>query len=58
MIDAFRVESLEKKLYGAGAAMIVFGYRLGMLSAGAGALYLASFYDWSIEFIDQMKSNF
>ena len=47
VIDAFRVESLEKKLYGAGAAMIVFGYRIGMLSAGAGALYLASFYDWS-----------
>ena len=51
VIDAFRVESLEKKLYGAGAAMIVFGYRLGMLSAGAGALYLASFYDWSIVYI-------
>ena len=47
VIDAFRVESLEKKFYGAGAAMIVFGYRIGMLSAGAGALYLASFYDWS-----------
>ena len=51
VIDAFRVESLEKKFYGAGAAMIVFGYRLGMLSAGAGALYLASFYDWSIVYI-------
>ena len=51
VIDAFRVESLEKRFYGAGAAMIVFGYRLGMLSAGAGALYLASFYDWSIVYI-------
>ena len=29
VIDAFRVESLEKKFYGAGAAMIVFGYRIG-----------------------------
>jgi len=51
VIDAFRVESLEKKFYGAGAAMIVFGYRIGMLSAGAGALYLASFYEWSIVYI-------
>ena len=51
VIDAFRVESLEKKLYGAGAAMIVFGYRIGMLSAGAGALYFASFYDWSVVYI-------
>ncbi len=51
VIDAFRVESLEKKFYGAGAAMIVFGYRIGMLSAGAGALYLASFYQWSVVYI-------
>ena len=51
VIDAFRVESLEKKLYGAGGAMLVFGYRVGMLSAGAGALYLASYYDWTIVYI-------
>ena len=51
VIDAFRVESLEKKLYGAGAAMYVNGYRIGMLSAGAGALYLASFYEWHVVYI-------
>jgi PAT family beta-lactamase induction signal transducer AmpG len=46
VIDAYRVEILEERQYGAGAAMIVMGYRLGMLVSGAGALYLATFIDW------------
>lgn len=41
-IDAFRVEILDEKSYGVGAAAVVSGYRLGMLVAGAGALYLVS----------------
>jgi PAT family beta-lactamase induction signal transducer AmpG len=47
VIDAYRVEILQKPQYGAGAGMIVAGYRVGMLMAGAGALYFASYYDWS-----------
>ena len=47
VIDAYRVEILEEGQYGAGAATIVFGYRMGMLTSGAGSLYLASFMDWS-----------
>jgi PAT family beta-lactamase induction signal transducer AmpG len=46
VIDAYRVEILEEHQYGAGAAMIVFGYRLGMLASGAGALYLAALFGW------------
>lgn len=46
VIDAYRVEILEERLYGAGAATLVFGYRVGLLVAGAGALYLASYFDW------------
>ncbi|MBC8318998.1 MAG: AmpG family muropeptide MFS transporter [Desulfobulbaceae bacterium] len=46
VIDAYRVEILEENQYGAGAAMIVLGYRIGMLVSGAGALYLASFFGW------------
>lgn len=46
VIDAYRVEVLEEKQYGAGAAMIVAGYRIGMLASGAGALYLAEAVDW------------
>ncbi|MBF0454453.1 MAG: AmpG family muropeptide MFS transporter [Magnetococcales bacterium] len=46
VIDAYRVEILEEHQYGAGAAMVVLGYRLGMLVSGAGALYLATFLGW------------
>jgi len=48
VIDAYRVEILTEEEQGAGAAMIVFGYRIGMLASGAGALYLASVFPWSI----------
>lgn len=46
VIDAYRVEILEERQYGAGAAMIVLGYRMGMLVSGATALYLATFWGW------------
>ena len=42
VIDAFRVEILEDDEQGAGAAAVVFGYRIGMLVASAGALYIAA----------------
>ncbi len=50
VIDAFRVEILDKPQYGAGAAMIVFGYRIGMFAGGAGALFLAEFYGWFVAY--------
>ena len=43
VIDAYRIELLAKKDQGMGATMLVYGYRLGMWFAGAGALIL-SFY--------------
>jgi MFS transporter, PAT family, beta-lactamase induction signal transducer AmpG len=46
VIDAYRVEILEEPQFGAGAATIVLGYRIGMLVSGAGALYLATFWGW------------
>ena len=48
VIDAYRIEILDENQYGAGAAMIVLGYRLGMLVSGAMALYLASFFGWMV----------
>lgn len=48
VIDAYRVEILSQEEQGAGAAMIVFGYRIGMLASGAGALYLASTMPWGM----------
>lgn len=48
VIDAYRVEILEEHQFAAGAAAIVFGYRIGMLVSGAGALYLASAVAWPV----------
>ena len=47
IIDAYRIEILEERQQGAGAAMIVNGYRFGMLAAGAGAISLADILSWS-----------
>jgi PAT family beta-lactamase induction signal transducer AmpG len=48
VVDAFRVEALEQRQYAAGAAAIVFGYRIGMLASGAGALVLAEQVSWAV----------
>ena len=49
-IDAFRIESAAETYQGAMSATYVFGYRVALLVAGAGALYLAEFYTWPIAY--------
>ena len=51
IIDAFRIEILNDSSQGAGAAMTQFGYRIGGIMAGAGALYLREIYSWSEIFL-------
>jgi PAT family beta-lactamase induction signal transducer AmpG len=51
VIDAFRIESLEPDEQAAGAASYVWGYRVGMLASGAGALYIADSNSWSFTYI-------
>ncbi|MDP6787304.1 MAG: AmpG family muropeptide MFS transporter [Rhodospirillales bacterium] len=46
VIDAYRIEILSEEQQGAGAAMVVNGYRVGMLMAGAGAISLADVLSW------------
>jgi len=46
-IDAWRIESLAVDLQGAMAATYQMGYRIGMIMAGAGALYFAEYLSWS-----------
>jgi PAT family beta-lactamase induction signal transducer AmpG len=46
VIDAWRVESLTSDQQAPGAAMIQSGYRIGMLAAGAGALFIAAYAGW------------
>jgi PAT family beta-lactamase induction signal transducer AmpG len=48
VIDAFRVELLAGEEQAAGAALAVFGYRLGLLASGAGALFLAEVAPWPV----------
>lgn len=47
VIDAYRVELLEEEKIGPGASGVVFGYRMGLLVSGAGALYLADQVSWN-----------
>jgi PAT family beta-lactamase induction signal transducer AmpG len=49
-IDAWRIEAVEERRQGAMAAAYNFGYRAAVLVGGAGALYLAEFYDWGIAY--------
>jgi PAT family beta-lactamase induction signal transducer AmpG len=46
-VDAYRIEALEARLQGAMSAAYIFGYRLAMLVAGAGAFLIADNYGWS-----------
>ena len=51
VIDAFRIESLDDRQQGAGAAMIIGGYRIAMLVSGAGGLILAEYYGWPASYL-------
>ena len=50
-IDAFRIESAPSELQGVMAAAYQYGYRIAILVAGAGALYLAAAYAWSTAYL-------
>ncbi len=43
VIDAYRIESADESLQAMLAAMYIAGYRVGMLVAGAGSLFLAGY---------------
>lgn len=49
-IDAYRIEAASKESQGAMTAAYVFGYRLALLVAGAGALYAAAIFSWSFAY--------
>lgn len=48
-IDAFRIESAESELQAILASTYIAGYRIGMIVAGAGSLYLADYFGSSKE---------
>jgi len=50
-IDAWRIEAVDRELQGAMAATYVLGYRLALLTAGAGAFYIAEASSWSVAYL-------
>jgi MFS transporter, PAT family, beta-lactamase induction signal transducer AmpG len=45
-IDAYRIEAMADTYQGAMSASYIFGYRVALLVAGAGAFYLAEYLGW------------
>jgi PAT family beta-lactamase induction signal transducer AmpG len=45
-IDAYRIEAVVKERQAAMAATYILGYRLALLVAGAGSLYIATYASW------------
>jgi PAT family beta-lactamase induction signal transducer AmpG len=50
VIDAYRIELLKPDEQAAGAAATQWGYRLGLIAAGAGALYAVEFAGWRFSY--------
>lgn len=46
LLMAFQMETLEQHNWGIGESMGVFGFRMAILTGGAGALYMASYFTW------------
>lgn len=50
-IDAYRIEVAEAERQGVMSAAYIFGYRVALLVAGAGAFYMADFFNWSTAYL-------
>lgn len=50
-IDAYRIEAMDPEFQGAMAAAYVFGYRVALLVAGAGAFYIAEGASWASAYL-------
>jgi PAT family beta-lactamase induction signal transducer AmpG len=50
-VDAYRIEAAPVDLQGALAAAYQIGYRIAMIAAGAGALFIAAGFGWHIAYL-------
>ena len=50
VVDAYRIEIMEDKYQGLLTASYQFGYRVALLVSGAGSLFIADLYSWSIAY--------
>lgn len=51
VVDAYRIEIAPESAQAALAATYIFGYRIGLIMGGAGALYLAQFQGWKPAYV-------
>lgn len=51
VVDAYRIEIAPAEAQGALAATYTLGYRVGLLAAGVGALYLAEYQGWRVAYL-------
>ncbi len=51
VVDAYRIEIAPQTAQAALAATYTLGYRIGLILAGAGALYLAQFEGWIVAYL-------
>ncbi|MBA2320288.1 MAG: AmpG family muropeptide MFS transporter [Deltaproteobacteria bacterium] len=49
-LDAWRIEQLHRARQPLGAAATQWGYRIGMIASGAGAMYAAEAWGWSVAY--------
>ncbi len=47
VLGALRTEIIAKESQGAASGIYIFGYRIGMLISGSGAIYLSSYLGWN-----------
>ena len=50
-VDAYRIEAVDADRQGAMAATYIYGYRMAMIVAVAGALYVATFFSWNVAYL-------
>ena len=50
-IDAFRIESASERMQAALATAYLLGYRIALVFAGAGALFLADVFNWQVSYL-------
>jgi PAT family beta-lactamase induction signal transducer AmpG len=57
-VDAWRIEASGPELQGPTAGAYQLGYRIAVLAAGAGALYLAELYGWRTAYLTMAALGF
>ncbi len=51
VIEAYRIEIIDEDQKGAAATAIILGWRFGILTSGAGALFLSATFSWAIAYM-------